>query len=118
MTSTPLWLVDRLIADYGAEEAEKILGNSFGLLVLSSFILMAVSYIFCRPILFMFGASEASYIYAEQYLRIYLLGTVFSMLTTGLNGYINAQGFPRVGMCTTILGAVCMCGSIISRILA
>lgn len=89
------------------EEAEKILGNSFGLLVLSSFILMAVSYIFCRPILFMFGASEASYIYAEQYLRIYLLGTVFSMLTTGLNGYINAQGFPRVGMCTTILGAVC-----------
>ena len=89
------------------EEAEKILGNSFGLLVLSSFIVMAVSYIFCRPILFMFGASEASYIYAEQYLRIYLLGTVFSMLTTGLNGYINAQGFPRVGMCTTILGAVC-----------
>ena len=89
------------------EEAEKILGNSFGMLVISSFVLMAVSYLFCRPILFLFGASEASYVYAEQYLRIYLLGTVFSMLTTGLNGYINAQGFPRVGMCTTILGAVC-----------
>ena len=89
------------------EEAEQILGNSFGLLVGSSFVLMAVSYIFCRPILFMFGASEASYVYAEQYLKIYLLGTIFSMITTGMNGYINAQGFPRVGMCTTVIGAVC-----------
>ncbi len=88
------------------EEAEKILGNSFGLLVISSFVLMAVSYIFCRPILFLFGASEASYVYAEEYLKIYLLGTIFSMLTTGLNGYINAQGFPRIGMLTTIIGAI------------
>ena len=88
------------------EQAEKILGNAFGLLVISSFILMAVSYIFCRPILFLVGASEASYIYAEEYLKIYLLGTIFSMLTTGLNGYINAQGFPKFGMATTILGAV------------
>ena len=89
------------------EEAEQILGNSFGLLVLSSFVLMAVSYLFCRPILFAFGASEASYVYAEQYLKIYLLGTIFSMITTGMNGYINAQGFPRVGMCTTVIGAIC-----------
>lgn len=88
------------------EEAEKILGNSFALLVISSVVLMGISYIFCRPILFLFGASEASYVYAEEYLKIYLTGTVFSMLTTGLNGYINAQGFPRIGMMTTILGAV------------
>ncbi len=88
------------------EEAEKILGNSFALLVISSIALTIISYIFCKPILFLFGASEASYVYAEEYLKIYLLGTVFSMLTTGLNGYINAQGFPKVGMLTTILGAV------------
>jgi len=88
------------------EEAEKILGNSYGLLVISSFVLMVVCYVFCRPILFLFGASEASYIYAEQYLKVYLLGTLFSMLTTGLNGYINAQGFPRFGMLTTIIGAI------------
>ncbi len=87
------------------EEAEKILGNSFCLLVISAFLLTIISYIFCRPILFLFGASEASYVYAEEYLKIYLLGTVFSMLTTGLNGYINAQGFPAIGMKTTILGA-------------
>lgn len=43
--------------------------------------------------------------YASQYLEIYLFGTAFSMAATGLNGYINAQGFPRTGMLTTILGA-------------
>lgn len=88
------------------EEAERILGNAFALLMVSAVILTAFGYIFCRPILFLFGASEESYIYAEQYLRIYLPGTAFTMLTTGLNGYINAQGFPRIGMLTTILGAV------------
>ena len=88
------------------ETAEKILGNSFGLLVTSSIILMGFCYLFCKPILFLFGAGEASYVYAEEYLKIYLLGTVFSMLSTGLNGYINAQGFARMGMLTTILGAV------------
>ena len=88
------------------EQAEKILGNSFGLLMISAVVLTVVSYLFCRPILFLFGASEASYVYAQEYLKIYLIGTPFSMLTTGLNGYINAQGFPKIGMLTTILGAV------------
>lgn len=87
-------------------EAEKILGNSFALLVISSVVLTVVSFIFCRPILFLFGASEASYVYAAEYLKIYLIGTVFSMLSTGLNGYINAQGFPKMGMLTTIFGAI------------
>ncbi len=96
------------IARGGGEEkeAEKILGNSFGLLVMSAIVLTVISFVLCRPILFLFGASEASYVYAQEYLRIYLLGTIFSMLSTGLNGYINAQGFPRVGMLTTMLGAV------------
>ena len=88
------------------EQAEKILGNSFRLLVISAVILTAICYLFCRPILFLFGASEASYVYAEAYLKVYLTGTACSMLTTGLNGYINAQGFPRMGMLTTVIGAI------------
>lgn len=88
------------------EEAEKLLGNVFTLLAGTSVVLMAFSYAFSRPILFAFGASEQSFFYADQYLKIYLLGTVFSMLSTGLNPYINAQGFPKVGMLTTVLGAV------------
>ncbi len=87
------------------EEAENILGNVFALLTLSSALLFVLSYLFRRPLLFMFGASDESFAFADPYLKVYLFGTVFSMLSTGLNGYINAQGFPRTGMLTTVLGA-------------
>ena len=62
------------------EEAEGLLGNVFSLLLGSSLILFIICYAFRRPILFLFGASEQSYLYADQYLSIYLLGTAFSML--------------------------------------
>lgn len=104
MGGVPLFSMERGAGEQ--EKAEKILGNSFALLLVSAVILTIVSLIFRRPILFAFGASEASYVYADDYLKIYLLGTVFSILSTGLNGYINAQGFPRIGMITTIAGAV------------
>lgn len=87
------------------DEAERILGNAFSLLALASVALFAFCYPLREPILYLFGASQVSVTYASQYLQIYLFGTAFSMLATGLNGYINAQGFPRVGMFTTILGA-------------
>ena len=87
------------------EEAEGLLGNVFTLLLGTSLILFTFCYALRRHILFLFGASEQSYLYADQYLSIYLLGTAFSMLTTGLNSFINAQGFPRIGMLTTVLGA-------------
>ena len=88
------------------KRAGKILGNSFCLLLISSVLLTAAGYLFSRPILFAFGASEESFIYANKYLNIYLIGTVFSMTTTGLNGYISAQGFAKTGMLSTIIGAV------------
>ncbi|MBP3453779.1 MAG: MATE family efflux transporter [Clostridia bacterium] len=101
---TPLFSIARGKKD--TQEAESILGNVFALLLGASVILFVVCYTLRRPILFLFGASEVSYVYADQYLQIYLLGTLFSMLTTGLNGFINAQGFPKFGMITTLLGAV------------
>ena len=100
----PLFSMARGAGD--TEKAGKILGNSFALLLSSAGILMICGFLFCRPILFAFGASEESFVYAKQYLDIYLLGTFFSMTTTGLNGYINAQGFPKIGMLSIILGAV------------
>lgn len=93
----------------GAKEdkrAQSILGQSVFLLLLSAVVLTAACYLFRRPVLYLFGASDASYGYADAYLKIYLLGTPFAMLSVGLNGYINAQGYPRIGMCTTLLGAV------------
>ena len=88
------------------DKAQDIMGNSFALLFMSSIILMVGMYVFHRPILYAFGASDDSFIYASQYLKIYLLGTIFSMITSGMNGYINAQGFPRIGMFSIIIGAV------------
>lgn len=101
---TPLFSIARGKRD--EKEATALMGNVFALLLLASAVLFVFCYTLRRPILFLFGASEASYAYADQYLRIYLLGTAFSMIVTGMNGFINAQGFPRVGMLTTILGAV------------
>lgn len=101
---TPLFSIAR-----GAQEeerAEKILGNTFSLLLGTSLIMLVLCYIFRRPVLYLFGASDASYVYADTYLRIYLFGTSFSMISTGLNGFINAQGFPRMGMVTTLIGAL------------
>ena len=86
--------------------AERILGNSAMLLFGSSFFIMLICYLFKKPILYLFGASDVTYGYADQYLSIYLLGTVFTMIGAGLNYFINAQGFPRIGMLTILLGAV------------
>lgn len=86
--------------------AEKIMGTVFSLLLISSVVLFVGCFLFRRPILFLFGASEQSFLYADEYLKIYLWGTSFSMLSTGLNGFINAQGFPRVGMMSVVIGAV------------
>ena len=64
------------------DEAENILGNVFALLASSSVLLFVFCYLLREPILFLFGASEESFFYADEYLRIYLFGTVFSMLST------------------------------------
>ena len=104
MGGVPLFSIAR--GDKDDEKASKILGNAFALLVITSVLLTGFCLMFRKPILFAFGASEVSYIYADAYLKIYLWGTMFSMIATGCNGYINAQGFPKVGMFSTIIGAV------------
>ncbi len=104
MGGVPLFSMARGSGD--EEKAGRIMGNSFGLLIISALLLTILGYVFCRPILFAFGASEDSFVYAKEYLNIYLLGTVFSMLSTGMNGYINAQGFPKVGMLSVVIGAI------------
>lgn len=88
------------------KRAEDIMGNSMVMLIITSFILTALCYVFKKPILYLFGASDVTYVYADEYLRIYIAGTVFTMLGTGMNNFVNCQGFPRIGMLTTMIGAV------------
>ncbi len=88
------------------EEAEKIMGTSFTLLLITGVVLTVVGLGFKRPLLYAFGASDATYPYANSYLTIYLLGNLFVLTSLGLNSFINAQGFGRVGMMTTLIGAI------------
>ena len=88
------------------EEAEKIMGNSFALLILFGSALTVLCLIFRRPILYLFGASDVTFPYANDYLTIYILGTLFVMISLGMNPFINAQGFSRMGMMTVAVGAV------------
>ena len=88
------------------ERAEKILNNTFSMLVISALVLMVVGYLFRKPVLYLFGASDDTYGYADAYLTVYLTGTICAMISTGMNGFINAQGFAKTGMMTIIIGAV------------
>ena len=87
--------------------AEKILGNSFTLLLCVSAVLTVVFVFFAKPILLTFGASENTIGYAMEYMSIYSFGTVFVQLTLGLNAFISAQGFAKISMMTVLIGAVC-----------
>lgn len=88
------------------EEAERVMGNSFVLLLILGVASMVVCYVFKRPLLYWFGASDATFSYADEYLTWYLAGTLFVMVSLGMNPFINSQGFGRTGMLTVVLGAV------------
>ncbi len=88
------------------EKARRIMGNAFTLVLIFSVAIMAAFYIFRVPLLYLFGASDATIVYAESYLRIYLLGVIFSMIATGMNTFITALGYPRIAMWTTVIGAL------------
>ena len=76
------------------------------MLFVTSLALMALCYIFKRPVLFLFEQVKKLMYMLTSILKIYLLGTIFSVLSTGLNGFINAQGYPKKGMMTVMLGAI------------
>lgn len=88
------------------EKAETIMNTSFRLLVVTALVIMAAGEVFAEPLLRLFGASDNAIGYSAVYLRIYLTGTLFSMVTTGMNPFINAQGFPGIGMLSVVVGAV------------
>lgn len=87
------------------ESAEEILGNCVVTLIALSVVLTAVFFIFAKPILFAFGASEDTIGYAFDYMRIYVLGTICVQITTGLNAFITSQGFATTAMKTVMIGA-------------
>lgn len=87
------------------ERAGKILGNGFVLLLLFTVVTSSLAYLFMEPVLLLTGASERTLGYAEDYLSVYLLGTLFVELSVGLNAFINTQGRPGIAMTSVLIGA-------------
>ncbi|MCH5264489.1 MAG: MATE family efflux transporter [Lachnospiraceae bacterium] len=103
MGGAPLFSIER---GKGEErEAEYILGNCFVLLLFLGVFLTVSGLLLKRPVLYLLGASDATFPYADEYITIYLLGNTFVLLSLGMNNFINAQGFGRTGMFTVAIGA-------------
>lgn len=86
--------------------AEKIMGNCFTVLMIFALALTAVFYAAAPTLLCLFGASDVTLPYAVAYARIYILGTVFVLTVMGMNPFITTQGFAKISMMTTLIGAV------------
>lgn len=96
-----------IMMGHGDEKAaERILGGCFATLVALAVFLTAFSFLFMRPMLMLFGASDATIGYATDYMEIYAAGTIFVQLTLGMNVFITAQGFSKISMMTVVIGAV------------
>ena len=104
MGGSPLCSIER--GKGNNEKAEKIMGNSFAMLILTGIIITIICLIIKKPLLYMCGASDSTFTYADNYISIYLIGSVFVMISLGMNSFINAQGFAKIGMMTVLLGAV------------
>ena len=88
------------------DAAEKIVGNCFVLLILTSIVLTAGFLLFGEQLLYVFGASDATAGYGWDYLKIYILGTFFVLMTLGMNAFLTTQGFAKESMITVLIGAV------------
>lgn len=104
MGGAPLFSMARGRGD--TERARKIMANSFSMLIISGVLLAVLCYLFKQPLLYLFGASDVTFPYADAYLTLYLCGTLFVMTSLGMNNFINAQGFGITGMLTVSIGAV------------
>lgn len=104
MGGAPLSSIERGKNDN--EKANHIMGTSFLLLCILGILIPLFIYLIKEDLLYLFGASKDTFVYANEYISIYLLGSIFVMTTIGLNSFINAQGFGKYGMLTTLIGAI------------
>lgn len=88
------------------ESAEKIMGNCFSILLLFAVVLTGIFYVLAPTLLTLFGASEMTLPYGVEYARIYILGSLFVLIVMGMNPFITTQGFSKISMLTTVIGAV------------
>ena len=100
----PLFSINR--GKGNTKKAETIMNTSFSMMCICGVVLTVIGMMSASPILVLFGASEEGLSYAYPYMMIYLIGTVPSMIATGMNPFINAQGYSTIGMFSVAIGAV------------
>lgn len=100
----PLFSIER--GKKNDAEGEAIMGNCMTLILVLSLLITAFGLLLRRPLLYALGASDVTFPYANAYITIYLFGTLFVMISLGMNSFINAQGFGKTGMLTIVIGAV------------
>ncbi|MGL4293078.1 MAG: MATE family efflux transporter [Bacteroidales bacterium] len=88
------------------EKAEEIMTTAFSLQILTGIVLTILFLLFNEPLLWLFGASDATIGYATDYLNIYVLGTICVQVGLGMNPFINTQGYAKMGMLTIVIGAL------------
>ncbi|MDE7220831.1 MAG: MATE family efflux transporter [Oscillospiraceae bacterium] len=88
------------------DKAERIMGSCFTCLIGTAVALTALFWIFGEQLLWIFGCSEETIIYALPYMRIYSSGSIFVMMALGMNLFVTTQGFTTVSMRTVLIGAV------------
>ena len=89
------------------DHAEKIMANCFTVLLIFAVVLTGSLYFLAPTLLRFFGASDVTLPYAVAYGRIYILGSVFVLIVMGMNPFITTQGFAKISMLTTVIGAIC-----------
>ena len=99
-------LVSINLGEKNIDAAKKVIANCFVYILSLAVPVTVLAYIFRRPILLTFGATEAVYPYAETYFSLYLIGTVFALTATGMNQFIITQGHSRSGMFSVLIGAI------------
>jgi putative MATE family efflux protein len=99
-------LMSMKMGEQKLEDARKILANCFLMLSVLSVLLMAAALLGKEQLLMWFGASAVTFPYANDYFTVYLMGTVFALLSVGMNQFIICQGFARAGMFSVLIGAV------------
>ena len=93
------------LGEHKREEAEKHLGNAFTLIIIASVLITIIGLVFMHKILGLFGASADTEVYAREYMQIIFFGTIFNMLSFGLNHSIRSDGSPKVAMLSMLIGA-------------
>lgn len=104
MGGTPLMGIS--LGEQNKKRAEEIMSNCFLILCIASVLLSTIILPLREPMLRLFGASDATYPYAEAYFVVYISGTIFALIASGMNQFIICQGYAKVGMLSVMLGAV------------